>query len=259
MIWFGSLVINNTDHIVSKEADLSLALSISACRNIRMHASQNVPAATEDSHQNLAEVVYEAILERILRGTLAPGTALSAVRWAEKLEVSRTPVHEALRMLTSDGLVENPAGRRAQVANFTRDDLWEIFEMRRILEGPAVEMAAGRMDGRQLRPLRAESDALARGEESEDWMRRWSDFDERFHAAIASSCGNSRLQRDIDRYRLVHRGFNRIGTDYQSLQRAHAEHVIILEALEARKGATARAAMEDHIARWQHYFVERFR
>ena len=203
--------------------------------------------------------MYEAILERILRGTLAPGTVLSAVRWAEKLEVSRTPVHEALRMLTADGLVENPAGRRAQVANFTRDDLWEIFEMRRILEGPAAELAAGRMDGRQLAPLREASDALAAADESEDWMKRWSDFDEQFHAVIAASCGNTRLQRDIDRYRLVHRGFNRIGTDYQSLQGAHAEHVEILAALEERDGKAARAAMEKHITHWQRYFVERFR
>ena len=211
------------------------------------------------SPQNLAETVYEAILERILRGTLAPGTVLSAVRWADKLEVSRTPVHEALRMLTADGLVENPAGRRAQVAEFTRDDLWEIFEMRRMLEGPAAELAAGRMDGRQLAPLRETSDALANAEESEDWMARWSVFDERFHAAIAASCGNSRLQLDIDRYRLVHRGFNRISTDYGSLQSAHAEHVEILAALERRDGGAARQAMERHIANWQRYFVERFR
>lgn len=211
------------------------------------------------SPQSLAETVYEAILERILRGTLPPGTVLSAVRWAEKLEVSRTPVHEALRMLSADGLVENPAGRRAQVARFTCDDLWEIFEMRRILEGPAAQLAAGRMDGRQLAPLRAESDLLARTEEADGWMRRWSDFDEHFHAAVAAGCGNGRLRRDIGRYRLVHRGFNRIATDYASLQSAHAEHVEILNALEAGDGRAARAAMECHIAHWQRYFVERFR
>jgi DNA-binding GntR family transcriptional regulator len=211
------------------------------------------------SPPSLAETVYEAILERILRGTLEPGTVLSAVRWADKLQVSRTPVHDALRMLTADGLVECPAGRRAQVADFTRDDLWEIFEMRRFLEGPAAELAAGRMDGRQLSPLREQSDTLARAGESQDWINRWSDFDEQFHAAIAASCGNSRLRRDIDRYRLVHRGFNRVSTDFESLQDAHAEHVEILEALEAHDGKAARAAMENHIIHWQRYFVERFR
>lgn len=223
-----------------------------------MPPTNTLRSAPPLSPQNLAETVYEAILERILRGTLAPGTVLSAVRWAEKLKVSRTPVHDALRMLTADGLVENPAGRRAQVATFTRDDLWEIFEMRRLLEAPAAELAAGRMDGRQLAPLRETSDSLAAAGEADDWLRRWSDFDEQFHAAIAAGCGNSRLRSDIDRYRLIHRGFNRVGTDYASLQQAHAQHVEILAALEARDGKAARRAMETHLTTWQRYFVGRF-
>ena len=227
-----------------------------------MNLARRQPARTAGKDrqrgESLAEGVYEALLERIVRGQLVPGTVLSAVKWSEKLAVSRTPVHEALRMLAADGLVENPAGRRAQVASFTKDDLWEIFEMRRILEGPAAEAAAGRMDGRQLEPLRREAEALTRAGDSEDWTARWSEFDERFHAAIAENCGNERLARDIYRYRLIHRGFNRISTDYASLQRALAEHLEILEGLEARDGAAARAAMERHIANWQGYFVEHF-
>lgn len=215
--------------------------------------------APPSSTPSLAESVYEAILERILRGSLEPGTVLSAVKWADKLEVSRTPVHEALRMLTADGLVENPAGRRAQVADFTSDDLWEIFEMRRILEPEAAKLAADRLEPHQLSALRKTSDDLAQSEESASWLERWSDFDEQFHTTIATHCGNSRLRRDIDRYRLIHRGFNRTSTDYQSLQNAHAEHVTILRALEARDGQTAHSAMLHHLSQWQRYFVERFR
>ncbi len=161
-------------------------------------------------------------------------------------------------MLEADGLVENPAGRRARVTTFDQDDLWEIFEMRRILEGAAAELAAGRMDWRQLAPLREESRRLEESAESEDWTERWSEFDERFHAAIAEHCGNGRLTSDIGRYRLIHRGFNRVSTDYRSLQSALAEHLSILAALEARDGAAARVAMEAHIVTWQRYFVERF-
>ncbi len=165
-------------------------------------------AASAD--QSLAEAVYAAILERIIRGNLKPGTVLSAVKWAEKLAVSRTPVHEALRMLEADGLVVNPAGRRAQVAEFTRDDLWEIFEMRALLESRAAELAAGRMDERQLGPLRSLADSLSAREESEEWITHWAEFDERFHGDIAAACGNRRLAQDIRRYRLIHRGFNHV-------------------------------------------------
>jgi len=214
------------------------------------------PAAS--ANQNLAEAVYAAILERIIRGNLKPGTVLSAVKWAEKLAVSRTPVHEALRMLETDGLVVNPAGRRAQVADFTRDDLWEIFEMRALLESRAAELAAGRMDERQLGPLRSLAESLFAREESEEWITHWTEFDEQFHGEIAEACGNRRLAQDIRRYRLIHRGFNHVSTDYGSLQLALAEHIEILDALSARDPSAARDAMRRHIENWQRYFVERF-
>lgn len=211
-----------------------------------------------DSAESLAEAVYESLLEGIIRGQLAPGTFLSAASLSTKLEVSRTPVHDALWMLASDGLVEIQLGRRARVASFTRDDLWEIFELRKFLEGPAAELAAGRMDQRQFKPLRSAADELQDERMSVDWTHRWSVFDEQFHRLIAESSGNRRLADDIARYRLLHRGFNRITTDYDSLQQALAEHLEILDALETRNGAQARAAMERHIGFWQVYFVEKF-
>lgn len=219
----------------------------------------------EESAESLAEAVYETLLEGIISGQLTPGMPLSAARLSGQLEVSRTPIHDALWMLAGDGLVELQSGRRARVARFGRDDVWEIFEIRRLLEGPATQMAAGRMDQRQLRPLQQMADELAasasdvrRSESSADWTRRWSDFDERFHREIATCCGNRRLAEDIARYQLLHRGFNRVSTDFNSLQEALAEHREILDALVAQDGPRARQAMEDHISHWQIYFTERF-
>lgn len=206
----------------------------------------------------LAEAVYETLLEGIVLGQLAPGMFLSAAKLSSKLEVSRTPIHDALWMLANDGLVEIQPGRRARVAQFGADDLWEIFELRKLLEGYAAELAAGRMDQRQFKPLRAAADALTHKKKSYDWTRQWSDFDEMFHQTIAESSGNRRLAEDIARYRLLHRGFNRVSTDYDVLQQALAEHVEILDALEARDGQRSRAAMEAHIGHWQVYFSEKF-
>ena len=212
----------------------------------------------EESAESLGEAVYESLLEGIICGQLEPGVFLSAAQLSSKLEVSRTPIHDALWMLASDGLVELQAGRRARVTQFGRDDLWEIFEIRRLLEGPAAEMAAGRMDQRQFGPLRGMVEELSGRKISVDWTRQWSDFDDQFHRTIAESSGNRRLAQDIARYHLLHRGFNRVSTDYKSLQRALAEHVEILDALEARDGSRARSLMESHISYWQIYFVEKF-
>lgn len=211
-----------------------------------------------DAGESLAEAVYESLLEAIVRGQLAPGMFLSAAKLSAKLDVSRTPIHDALWMLAADGLVEIQPGRRARVARFDRDDLWEIFEMRKLLEGPAAELAAGRMDQRHFKPLRTAAEELTQQSSSVDWTHRWSDFDELFHQTIAQCSGNRRLADDIARYRLLHRGFNRISTDYDSLQRALAEHMDILDALEARDGPRANHAMQAHIEFWQVYFVEQF-
>lgn len=214
-----------------------------------------VDAGNETS---LVGAVYESLLEAIMAGRLAPGTVLSEVSLAKQMQVSRTPVHDALRQLAKDGVVEQSAGRRARVASFTRDDLFEIFELRKYLEGPAAELAAGRMDQRQLAPLRAMADELGSDSTRVDWTERWIDYDEAFHNAIAHSSGNRRLAHDINRYRMLQRGFNRMSTDVPSLQRALQEHNEILSALEARDGARAREAMVNHITAWQTYFVEHF-
>ena len=75
---------------------------------------------------------------------------------------------------------------------------------------------------------------------------------------MTCGCGNRRLADDIARYRLLHRGFNRITADYETLQQALAEQLEILEALESHNGARANQAMEHHIAYWQVYFVDKF-
>jgi DNA-binding GntR family transcriptional regulator len=207
---------------------------------------------------SLVDAVYESLLEAIVSGRLPSGAILSEVIVAQRLEVSRTPVHDAIRQLAKDGLIERANNRRARVARFTRDDVYEIFELRKCLEGPAAELAAGRMDRRQLGPLRTTADALAGSSAAPDWLRRWSDYDEQFHRTIAQASGNGRLARDICRYRLLQRGISKAATDVASLQGALQEHYDILSALEAHDGPRARAAMVAHIARWQDFFMNAF-
>lgn len=212
--------------------------------------------ASENS--SLVDEVYEAVLDRILSGALASGTPVSEVVLARELGVSRTPVHDALRQLAKDGLVSQARNCRAVVANFSADDVYEIFEMRKLLEGHAAELAAGRMDRRQLVPLRATAESLRAGLNANDWAKRWADFDESFHRTIATASGLPRLCKDILRYRMLHRGFNKLSTDPAGLRGALDEHEQILDALEARDGRAAKQRMVAHIAAWQEHFIRSF-
>ena len=219
-----------------------------------------LPSATEpeETERSLVERAYEAILERIFDGRFREGQVLSEVAVAEDLDMSRTPVHDALRVLALDGFVTQERNRRARVASFSADDLFEVFEMRKLLEGHAAELAAGRMDSRQLAPLCATAVLLHEGLNARDWNQRWTNFDAEFHHAIAVASGNGRLCTDIHRYRLLHRGINRCSTDAKSLRRALAEHEGILAALAARDPVEARARMVAHINAWQQFFTARF-
>ena len=231
---------------------------------VKTISKQRRPAPTGKSpldsggNESLSESVYHRLLEGILTQHFPNGAVLTELGLSRELGVSRTPVHDALRQLAKDGLVLRERNCRARVAGITPDDVFEIFEMRKLLEARAAELAAVRMDNRHLAPLRAAADALRADPAASDWTARWADFDELFHGAIAAASGNRRLATDINRYRLLHKGFNRIATAPKALQQAMKEHLAILTALEAADGSRASKLMFAHISVWQEYFIRNF-
>src|ERR671923_2666709 len=101
-------------------------------------ASSVKPAATRDG-QNVA-AVHEQLRDAILRGEIPAGEATSQVTLARQLDVGRTPLREALRMLQREGLVISEPNRRVRVAELSSDDAEELYVMRIALEaGPNPE------------------------------------------------------------------------------------------------------------------------
>lgn len=225
----------------------------------RMNREPSTKLRLKANHDlRLSDAVYETLLDAILCGRLETGQIVSEVALAQKLQVSRTPVHDALRQLAKDGLVRQEMNRRAVIAQFTGQDVYDIFEMRKLLEGEAARLAATRMESPTREELRAVMRDLASDRQDPGWVARWIDFDDQFHTAIAQASGSKRLAQDINRYRMLHRGINRISTTVDVLQQAFDEHAKILDALEARDARTSRAAMVHHIEQWQTYFVRQF-
>ncbi len=224
----------------------------------RLGPEVSLETTNRSEHTRLSDAVYQTLLEAIITGRLAPGTIVSEVSLAKKLSVSRTPVHDALRQLAKDNLVEQRAGRRAVVASFSRDDVFEIFEMRKILEGEAAARAAGRMDRATLANLRQQGQLLRDEPNHLEWRRLWADFDDAFHDAVARASGSRLLWQESARYRLLLRSFYLITSTLDVLPRAVEEHFRVLEALENRDAEASRRAMVDHIQEWQAYFVQHF-
>ena len=204
----------------------------------------------------LSESAYESILRLIFSGELEPGQSISELKLSRKLEISRTPVHEAVNQLVYDGLLVQEANHRPYVAEFSSDDVYDIFEMRKLLEGEAAARAAERIDRMTLTHLLDQVEAFRDSEFSEDAVNQWVTLDDEFHATIANSSGSRRLVSDILRYRRLHRVFNRTHSDATVLTQAVEEHLAILECLKDRNPEEARSVMIHHIAEWQRFFIQ---
>ena len=85
--------------------------------------------------RKLVDDVYEGLVEAIVTGKLRSGEDLNELALARTMNVSRTPVHDAVLRMVADGLAEQRSNGRARVIRFTRGHIVSIYEMRMILEG----------------------------------------------------------------------------------------------------------------------------
>lgn len=195
----------------------------------------------------------------IVRGRLEPGQPVSEVELARTLNVSRTPIHEAVKQLVKDGLVIQAANRRPVVVSFGAEDIRDVYEMRIILESEAAAKCADRIDLPTLQRLEETLTQFRKRKLSVSTIAKWVKLDDEFHSAIASASGSPRLAADINRYRLLHRVFNRSHTDASVLQQAAEEHAAILDAFRKRSADLARQSMRRHLEEWQRFFANHLR
>src|SRR5438876_11824081 len=118
---------------------------------------------------NLNDQVYETLRQRLLRREPGPGAMLSMHELADELGVSRSPVHHALTLLVSEGLLSVKARRGYYVTPVTAEALVEGYDVRLALELHAAERTVATLEAAQLAELRALFDATAEAISHEQW------------------------------------------------------------------------------------------
>src|SRR6187402_695959 len=111
---------------------------------------------------SLHDEVAAELRERIFAGELAPGAFLDEVALAEQMKISRTPLREALKVLTAEGLVRHEPRRGCFVSEVTEQDLDEIFPVIALLEGRCAFEAAQHATEADLQALEQLHQKLAR-------------------------------------------------------------------------------------------------
>ncbi|MDB5898657.1 MAG: transcriptional regulator, GntR family-like protein [Ramlibacter sp.] len=200
-------------------------------------------------HNSLHDEVAAQLRERIFAGELAPGTFLDEVRLAELMKISRTPLREALKVLTAEGLVRHELRRGCFVNQVTERDLDEIFPVIALLEGRCAREAAEHATDADLAALEVLHQKLARHAKA----RRINEYYEAnfaIHEAVIALAGNRWLAMVIGDLRKI--------VKLARLQQLHApgrldqslsEHLAVFAALRARDPEGAEAAMRTHLQR----------
>jgi DNA-binding GntR family transcriptional regulator len=202
--------------------------------------------------KKLSVIAYGALLDMILRGVMAPGELVTERQIASRLGMSRTPVREAVRRLEGEGTLERQRGGALVVRPYSMEEFLHALAVRRLLEGEAARLAAGKISADQLAAARERIERLRR-EGLADTARQ---DDRDFHVAIAHASGNPVLATAIGDLRKRTAMF-RLGRLPERRDRVCDEHLAIVEALERGDGEAARAAMQAHIDNVRSHLLQR--
>ncbi|MGM0975440.1 MAG: FadR/GntR family transcriptional regulator [Bacillota bacterium] len=226
--------------------------------------------------RKIYEEVAEAIMDMIKAGDLKPGDKLDSVQQlAEKFQVGRSAVREALSALRAMGLVEMHQGEGTYVREFNsnmlklpvqiavlmkKDDVKNLLEVRRILEVGAVEAAASRRTAEQLSEIKEALEKMKNANDEE--LGEEADF--RFHMAIARASQNDlliSLMNNVSEMMFTTMRETRrlwLYSEKSTLGRLTLEHASIYEAIVQRDGARAQKLLLQHLQSVEDVLMEYF-
>ena len=204
-----------------------------------------------------SEQAYQRIRAHILSGAAKPSEQLTEDRLAQIAGVSRTPVREAVRRLEDELLLVRSESKRLFVADWSRDDIEEMFALRQMLECHAAERAARRLTRAQLADLEAVNRALrdAIAQPVPD-VARFLEANRAFHEAIVDAAQSPRLGQMLAK--LVEAPVVlRTARNYspEDLHQSARDHDELIAAFAARDPDWARAVMGSHLRRAFHSFA----
>ena len=197
--------------------------------------------------QSLTAKVYDYIRNGILDGSYKDGDYLVETRLADELQVSRTPIREALKQLELEGLALSMPNRGVVVKAITQNDIDDMYNIRQILEGLAAYWAAQRITEEQLNALSEKLDFMdfytGRG-----GAEQLSKLDNEFHELIFKACDSRMLSHILTS---LHQNTRRARTSSLTIPSRPGdslkEHKAIFAAIKAGDPDAAKVAMENHV------------
>ncbi len=191
---------------------------------------------------------YQRVIALILGGEMDASAPLSERKLAESLGIGRTPVREAIKRLTREGLVEVRPARGTYVRQLSLKDVEEIYEARYGIEGTAAFLAAERGPTKFFEVFKSDFKEMIKSPESFD-LSEIHKRGQEFHVEIFEASRNSTLMDIYKPLRLKHSFALRLPRlyDHAWVVKSVQEHLDILLAIEARDPVKARGLVCDHL------------
>ncbi len=192
--------------------------------------------------------IADIIRDRIVEGILPAGSFVDEPALAEELDVSRTPVREALKVLAFEGLIDLYPNQGSYVTEITAEDARQLIELLAQLEGFAGELACQRGSDEMLRSLVRTHEEMVHAYQRGD-KPAYFKLNQKIHDDIVAASGNKQL---IEAHRRCTRRVRRIryisNLQHTAWEQSVVDHEAMLKALISRDAAVARRIMTDHAA-----------
>lgn len=199
-----------------------------------------------DKNISIADRVYDYVEEAILSGTFKKDEIISELKLCKLLDVSRTPVREALTRLLVEGLIRE-SGKGAVVVGISTEDMEDIYDIRMRIEGLAAAKCARNISPKELETLREvlELQEFYTFKQQPENIKK---VDSEFHRLIYMYCGSKILEKLLtDLHRKVQRYRRNSLGDIEIANAAIIEHRQIFDAIAAKDEKTAEQLTVAHV------------
>ncbi len=208
--------------------------------------------------RSLGQSVYENLKEAIIEGSLSPESRVVETRFAEALNISRTPVREAMHKLEREGLLRQDPKGGFYVVGLTRADIEEAFGIRSVLESYAARLAAIRHQKGELAPLEEKladyQVCLTRGRVDE-----LANINTDFHDLLYGLSRSPKLVKMINDLRVQIFRFRQVILKIETMARvSNEDHRLMIDAIRAREADRVEALVKEHILRGQDIVLREF-
>lgn len=208
----------------------------------------------DDFGISAADRAYLHLRDAILSDHFERGARLREEHLAKELEMSRTPVREALRRLGAEGLVVIDTHRGAQVTTWKPEDIDQIYSVRTLIEGEGARLAAMRITDEELARLTELMEVVEEKINSRSGqIEEATDLNLTFHRSVLEASGNERLLKMfglVVEFSMLYRAYR--SYSWERLVESFDEHRTLVRALAAHDSEWAEAVMRMHVLSARH-------